>query len=607
MTASDGVQEEGTKGRKAIALYFLLLVVPLYFPPFLLSMDLPFAYWDWLMTPYYQLNGHAFEWAALPANIRTAFLSDPVQFRPLTEVWVNLQYLVFGGEFWAWYLVKWGVFAATICFVFRAALEMSRERLAAGLAAAVFALNPMPAVLDVISQDLYVVLFGALLCSYYFARSAQPAPNAVSGGGYARLAYLEHFSTKQVLVCLLLAFATACAKEIGVAFLAALLVLNIPAKPADWNRMALTRLLSLVALLAYVTWRMLSVQHPTSHLGQVLGGDIAFLGKRILDAADLALAALAPQSPGKTFRWAMLAIMLAGSGRIVCFDRDSLRPLVFACVGFLIACAVVGTAYPCPKYLPVPAFFYCMLLAMSTASLLRLLRTGMTVVIALLALAFPVLTAPDIYAQWLGMQQSLYEMSELIHLMEEMSEDGYLLTWTGLRTGRELPWEKGATLKEFFEKDSVALYGYEKPIEFRVLAETGLPQDRKFVMLSSVSPEDVQAGKLSSIGISTLRGASRIIVVQRERFGFFETATGALKALESKIGNSHAELIDCQPPRPSRYSVNMPNSMHDFGYFPLHAGPHYLYVFDPSSQHGSSDVPTVTLEPAFRRYGAFGR
>jgi hypothetical protein len=44
-----------------------------YTLPFLLSLSLPSAYWDWLMTPGYQLRNNAFSWVELTNNIIFTF------------------------------------------------------------------------------------------------------------------------------------------------------------------------------------------------------------------------------------------------------------------------------------------------------------------------------------------------------------------------------------------------------------------------------------------------------------------------------------------------------------------------------------------------------
>src|SRR5450759_1491526 len=97
----------------------IILVISsvIYSLPFFLSLALPFAYWDWLLTPYYQLRGQAHLWSQLPANILFSFLYDPIQFRPVTAILTNLQYLILGGEFWIWYIIKWIVFAACIYLI----------------------------------------------------------------------------------------------------------------------------------------------------------------------------------------------------------------------------------------------------------------------------------------------------------------------------------------------------------------------------------------------------------------------------------------------------------------------------------------------------------
>ncbi len=586
--------------------YFLFIVFPLYFFPMLLSISLPFAYWDWLMAPYYQLREQAFEWSELADNIVFSTFSDPVQFRPLAAIWLNLQYLIFRGEFWAFYLAKWLVFGVTIYYVFRSTLTITKERIAATLAAAIFALNPMPSVLDVISQDLFVAFFGAIATNFYFSRIFV---NENSEGSVKRLTgfpFLTSFSNKDAFIFLLLVGAIVTTKEIGISFLITFIVLNTPYRRCGLNNKIIFRFISLLALMAFILWRLLSVSHPTSHLGNILDGEFAAFFNTLYRVSEMIITSSIPHTPGNFLLIGIISASLIGVIFILARDRQYLVPLAYSVIGLTMSAVVIAVAHPCPKYLPVPVLFLSYFLAISLLPLLKRARKIVTFSAVFVILFLPITSAPNIYTQWLGMQQSLYEMSDMIQLMDQKSREGYLLTWTGDRSN-ELPWEKGATFKEFYENSSVKLYGYKEASEFMPLSETGAPKNNKFIMLTSIAPKEIMGGALADIGINSINNVSQVVVFERERYGFFETLTGSLKKFEEKFLGSYPALADCQPPRASRFSEGMPNPLYSLSYFPLHAGPHYLYIFDPKINRKQNEALEVSVMVPLRRYGAFAR
>ena len=96
--------------KKNIEIIFITLTAIFFFPLIQISQFLPFAYWDAFTDQYAQLRGLSTTWKDFPGNIFYSFFIDKLQFRPISIMLFNIQYLIFGGEFWAWYLVKWVVF-----------------------------------------------------------------------------------------------------------------------------------------------------------------------------------------------------------------------------------------------------------------------------------------------------------------------------------------------------------------------------------------------------------------------------------------------------------------------------------------------------------------
>lgn len=575
------------------------IVLAVYSLPFLMSLSLPFAYWDWLMTSYYQLRGLGHDWQELFRNILFVWFQDGVQFRPITAMIVNLQYLVFGGEFWLWYLTKWVVFAACVYLVHKCMFLLTRSPWASFAAAIYFALHPMPFVLDVISQDAYVVLFGLMALCWL-------AANSVQGPGGS---LLNRMTNWQFLVFIVLCALASFSKEIGFVFIGAVLVFIVSARLLAFDRKGLYAYAALISLLMFSLFRIAQVHHPTSKLGILYSGDIWQFWIATISPYKVACSYLLPASPGGSLEIITAIIVISGSFFAVMKRRELLPLLLFAVSGLLGSIFVIASAYACPKYMPVPVMFFALLLGICVASLEReFAKIGRTIAAAFVMLIC--ISAPaKIYSQWLGMMQSLYEMSDIINFMEIKAREGYLPAGTGIRTGGELPWEKFETFREFFKKSSTRWYGYDNPIDFEILTQVGRPSRSRLALLTSFSPADIAKGGLASVGIPNLLGVTGAYVYERERYGAFEKITGLLKRIDRRLGVDLRDPIDCQPPHPSRFAPDMPNSAHALVYFPLHAGPHFLYLIDLEASQ-SGDAPRdmkVTPLPPLRRYGAFGR
>lgn len=579
----------------------LVISSAIYTLPFFLSLALPFAYWDWLLTPYYQLRGQAHLWSQLPANILFAFLYDPIQFRPVTAILTNLQYLILGGEFWIWYIIKWIVFAASIYLIFTLVRIFTRSKWAAFVAGIYFALHPMPFVLDVISQDAYVVLFAAASLCWIGSRTSLPDFRTL----------LTTTTNRDFSVFLGLAAAAVFSKEIGISYLAALLAFFVVTGDIDANARPLSRYGFLVALMGFALFRITHVHHPTAHIDQLISGNVTAFLSGLVEPGQRTCGFLLPTSPKSLLLYAAGSIILCGGVVALTRRRDLMPLLTFAVIGLLGSVFIIASAYPCPKYMPVPVMFFAILLGGTTAALESLFTRSAHVLATGFAILMVLSSPAKIYSQWQGMMQSLYEMSDIINFMERKAQEGYALRGTGggiIGSPSEMPWEKIATFQEFFRVSSARWYGYGAPIPFSTLQESGTPPDRRFVLLTSLSPAQIDSGALASVGVPNLSGLSGVFVFERDRYGTFEAVTGLLKKMDRTLGEDLRDPIDCQPPQPSRFAYDMPNPIHDIIYFPLHAGPHFLYVFDPMHPMlaTSGEIKPTLLAP-LRRYGAFAR
>ncbi len=599
-------------------LIFILFSIIFYFPLFQISQFLPFAYWDAFTDQYAQLNGFATEWNYFIKNIIHAIFFDKVQFRPLSILIFNLQYLIFNGEFWAWYFLKWIMFSSCCILLYHILNRVTNNQLASIFGLSFFLFHPMPFVTDVMAQDGYVVFWGMLLLLLLIYWNKNDYFS------------VENLKNYQLIIIYVLFLAVAFSKEIGISIDLTLFLLFLIKYKNKWTFSFYIKLAIPFIILFFTSFRLLQVNHPSSQLHSILSQNYNFiknilighknLMKIILNAYSsletqlkwkiiLFFRYFFPGSPHDILKFLLIFIVITGLIISLIKKEKSYTPFFFfSLIGFLGSLIIISVVYPCPKYLPVPVFLFSIALGISSFILLKYLGSTITFIIASLIILTPIFTSGDIYAQWLGMMQSLYEESDIINFMENKYNEGYALTWTGIRNEKELPWEKGASIQEFFIKSSSKFYGYKKQMKFTILSINGIPKNKKFVMLSNISPNLVAAGVLHSIGINSLYGIIGIYQYQRERYGFFEKITGNLKLFEKFLGSQHAEPIDCASPHPTRFSPGMLNpDMSLTSYFSPTSGPHFLYVFNFEKDLKNSYQPLVKQISPMRRYGAFGR
>ncbi|MDY6786167.1 MAG: hypothetical protein SW833_27075 [Cyanobacteriota bacterium] len=576
---------------KFVKYYFIFGTFLLSFP-FLLSLNLPFAYWDWLMVPHYQLQGDAVTLGKVPQNLFFSLFADKVQFRPIATFLTNLQYIAFKGEFWAWYLTRWAIFGLTVYFIYKIVLELTGDRKPALLSAVFFMIHPMPVVTDVLSQDAYVAFF-ASLATFYLVRVQHSSKER-------NIFKIDGLTWGQYSILLLLFACASFAKEIAIAFALPFIGLLLVNNRRPFFAIAIARTFPFIVLSSFSIFRILGVNHPTSRLNNSDSLDWRALHWGINRTIKILV-------PTSTFYLLsiILALILVG-GVVLCFKRKKYLAFFFLYGSSLcLSIIIIALTYPCPKYLPTPVLSLAMLIGLAGAEVFDCIPKISIIVVFLFCFSYPAFTLPNIYSQWFAMQQSLYEMSDIVQFMYQKQAEGYALAFTGITQGGDLPWEKGATFDEFFENAAGRLYE-TTTAKFFILSQGELPS-RPFVMLTSFAPNEIKKGKLSEIGIRSLAGLTSVYQFERKDFGFFAKATASLKQFEQFISNKHPPTIDCASPAPSTFGNHIANP-----YFSeinrLTAGPHLLYLVDPSK---FDSPPPPELNISFltpnRKFGAFGR
>ncbi|MDY7015770.1 MAG: hypothetical protein SVX43_19680 [Cyanobacteriota bacterium] len=576
---------------KIVKYYFIFGAFLLSFP-FLLSLNLPFAYWDWLMVPYYQLQGDAVTPSQVPHNLFFSLFLDKVHFRPLAAFLTNLQYVVFKGEFWAWYLTRWVIFGLTVYFIYKTIIQITGDRKPALLSAVFFMLHPMPMVADVLSQDAYVSFFASFTV-FYLVRANASLKNK---SPFA----LGNLNRGQYSILFILFTCTSFSKEISVSFTLPFVVLILLNSRQKNSAIAISKSFPFLGILGFSVFRILGTNHPSSRLNK---GE-PFDSNAIQWGINQTIEILFPQSPLLILSIIIVLILILGITLCLIYRKH----LAFLCLyssGLCLAFVIIASTYPCPKYLPTPVLYLSLLIGLAASEIFRHSFRLSVIVVLSFCLCYPAFTLPDIYAQWFAMQQSLYEMSDIIQFMYQKEAEGYALAFTNITEGGDLPWEKGATFDDFFEITAKRFYN-AKTAEFFLLPQDGIPS-RPFVLLTGFAPNDIEKGRLTELGIRSLAGFSSAYQFERNNLGFFATATEFLKGFEHFIGNTHPPTIGCASPVPSTFGDNLVNP-YVSEINRLTAGPHLLYIVDPAqfNSPSPSELEISFLTPN-RKFGAFSR
>ncbi len=596
--------------RKTVVAAFCLLAAVYYLPLIGVTLSLNFPYWDVLGVPYYCFKP-PYVFKSVVENLSYGLFADPLQYRPTYVLLCNLQYLWFGGELWAWYLVRWLTFFATAGLLF-GFLRHVAGFAPAITAAAFFLFHQEPFVIDIMAPDGHAAFFAALLL-YLLSRTC------------GRLTEFFDLASQTWLPRLLLVIVWTLAsgsKEVMVPFLGALLVGFLAKLVRRPSVSALLLWLTLCVPVAFAAYRIVSANHP--NVGPMLfkeGWSQPVRNHFYWSTTTLVPHAL-PHSPGHVLLYAGLAVVAAGF--VASFWRRGSWTILGVLLLALSGCSfVILQAWPGVKYLPIPVLLLTCILGLCLGSvweackrvrpnLSARLLPGVNAAAAGLwvggCLFYAACTISDMYSQYYGLMQSSYEMADIVNFMEHRLAQGYTCAVTGVPDNpKELPPEKGNHLKWYFERFGREFYDRPNRNQLRQLATEGPAPAGPFVLLTHLRPEHLAAGELRKLGIEDLSRLEDVFQFERSRYGFFGRLVRRFKRLETFIGNTHEAAITGQLPQPCDFGPGLPNPTHSLQWFPMQAGPHLLYVFGSDQRRCCQTDVTVKRLESFRRFGAFAR
>lgn len=431
-----------------LALYLAWFLTPLL----LSSIYRPFGSWDYLTSGDLFHFNREIRWTTLLSNYFHHLLTAGYVLRPTIAFLYDLQWLLFGGQFWLWYLVKWAAHLAAALVVVRIAKSLGFDWAARAAIAVFLLMHHARFVLMLHAPDGWVAL-GILL---------QLALAVECRGETLRMRPLR------LAAFYALAVFTIGAKETGYLFEGTFVVFLWAMQPAAWRRLAPAG-----ALLTFWTIRLLSLS------GRAAGFETEPWMERLSEQWKL----MTPGSPAALLT-AGMAVAAGVSLWIIWKQRHLFHGRLLAFCWISGAAMLAFTTIP-PYYglrYEIPSLYVLSLPLVAALDHLLRRRAWLT---ACLIVLYPLLTAGQVYTQELAYHQEFFSEALMLHRMDEAGNAGAALAMTGMPG--DFDGERLSTVVHYFARTGVEWFGLKNSREVTIVGERGWPQGR-FILLSRWSP-----------------------------------------------------------------------------------------------------------------------
>ncbi|MBI4907575.1 MAG: hypothetical protein HY820_28370 [Acidobacteria bacterium] len=472
------------------------------------SLCRPFAWWDYFTFP----RTLRFDYPVTVSNILPGYIqsfSNAYVIRPTASLWYDMSLLLFGGEFWIWYLMKWILKIAAIYLTVRLLQKCGVSRIVQIAVAGYLLFHTADFQLMLTALDSWVA-FGMLAILNLLFREDN------SFHDLSRMTWRRYAGF--LALCLL----TIGIKEVSFLLIGLLvLAMVIARRSIEW------RLLPVIALLALWVWLLSAASGRVGGLSAMgYWNNFWFLLTRCV-----------PQSPFGVLAIALgllLVYSIAVAWRLPRGNTPWLVALCLGCGGITILFSALA-AQPGSRYV-IPAVF---LTAIPLALALDALPAKQWAA-AVFVIVYPLVTAGDLYGQELAYQQWFYEFSEVLNVMETRAGQGYQLATSG--DSDELALEAQGTVQLFFESYGPRLYRTPPRRVVPGLLE-GWPKGR-FVLLTQVPPDKI-TGRFRGLDTTHI---TKVEHVTRSDYGALEDLSRFYNRVESWMGNRHAPSYDLGAP-----------------------------------------------------------
>lgn len=523
-----------------LAGYYGWFLIPLL----LASIARPFALWDYFTSGGMFHHGRPIEWGTLAGNYFYNLLTGAYVIRPSVVLLYDLQTLVFGGEYWLWYIVKWIAFGITVGLVVALLGRLGCGWAAKAAAASFLLFHPARFTLMLHAPDGWVAL----------GMMAQLCLLVESGFDVARM------SRGRQVAWFALALFTLGAKEVAWVFQVALVCF------AGWmGWRAWVRLAPQAALVA--GWALVL----THGFGRTQGFTFKAWVNRFFEQAKH----LSAQSTLHGVDILLVVVGIASLYFAIRGWRTAEGRLTLFCwatsvgmIAFVTIPPLVALRYAIP-----PVYLMAIPLGLAVE---RLAKPGLWVA-GLLIVVYPLLTAGHIYRQELAYQHQFFEISTALERMKEKAAGGYGLVMTALPGDFE--GEALATIRRYFTLYGPMWYGVDGSLVVGNVKEGGWPNYR-FTTLSLFEPE-----RMAEAGMD-MRRLEAVYALVPGDFGVLGKWADRYYRLDRLLGRTDMYWYDLGGPE-------------------IRTTPHfYLYVVGTPEEAGRTEWRLQEL-PAGRRAGAF--
>ena len=498
----------------------LLLLAPLFFS----SLARPFALWDYMTGfPLYMPHDVRQFWSLFQNYWHNLVALHTGVLRPTYSLVLNVQFLLFGGEFWIFYIVKWAAKLASIYFVDRMLRQVGGTKWSRLAIASLLLFHPASFELMMTSADGWVAFFGllAICVTAGFNRNRKAPMDIASMSGH------------QFAIVFVLWFLALGTKEVGLALAIAWLV--IAHLDSAFSRRFFVRSSFCYASLAWFLFRLRDAAQ--SRRANFSGGTTPRIRLRVLAEQ---LSNLTPPSVHGWMTWLMAALLILTIWAVVRTRNRTARSLfaVHAVWAVLTLGLISTTDAAMPRYVVPVIFALALPIGIGMSAIPRQFGS----VWVAFALVFPAVTAGDLYRQALAYQQLFYETSDVITAAQNQAEAGYQICLTGQDS--DIPLENQGSLRLFFEQFGPQWYGQERRSVVTDIHNSGVPR-RGCALIARYNLAALLSAGIPGLTPPMIRTAYEF---ERTGYGVLETQAARLSRVSASLGRAEFTTYDIGAP-----------------------------------------------------------
>jgi hypothetical protein len=427
---------------------FVILSCYLLIPTYISAISAPFGTGDyfgvWMRTDMDYEN--FLNWNSLIPNFFENYLSGN-RFRPFGFFLVQLQYLIYGGNFWLFELTKLTIRLLTAYFIYSTVLRLKIDRKWALVAVSFFLFNRVTFGLEIVAVEPYLTLFASIVLY-------------LSSVIYVKIYQNEPLSRSQIFLLAIFVYFASLSKELGMILvifpLFSLLYIDFKNQESilSWIKSRIMTLVVIIGILLSWFYLLQQVNSRYRNLVQLEEENLLTL-MSIKETVRLGLAQAKWIIPVDSNNWIFyLFIGLYFTGIIMFYRNFKFKPLILclipAVIVFNFASMASGTGVnPSPRYIAPAIPFISVFSAVIFSFLNKKLSKYLAPIVILLLF---IIGSPSQFFEYRNKHVSQHLIGDQVNLIE-----------TEIKSGRSVSIvpanEDALTIMSFFQKFSKELYG----------------------------------------------------------------------------------------------------------------------------------------------------